>query len=84
MKTDFRHLSFGCHGKNDNILSNSNYVDRGGELLGVLRVREHPLVAKSTLSKLMKNFIKHFVMLRSSKNVMFEVRIRLIILDEES
>ena len=33
---------------------------RGGEL-GVLRVREHPLVAKSTLSKLKKNFTKHFV-----------------------
>ena len=42
---------------------------RGGEL-GVLRVREHPLVAKSTLSKLKKNFTKHFVILRSNKNTM--------------
>ena len=24
VKTDFRHLSFGCHGENDNILSNPN------------------------------------------------------------
>ena len=42
---------------------------RGGEL-GVLRAREHPLVGKSTLSKSNKNFIKHFVILRSNKNMM--------------
>ena len=46
---------------------------RGGEL-GVLRVREHPLsaqvhplTAKSTLSKLKKNFVKYLVILRSNK-----------------
>ena len=48
---------------------------RGGEL-GVLRVREHPLsaqvhplTAKSTLSKLKKNFVKYLVILRSNKNM---------------
>ena len=48
---------------------------RGGELM-VLRVREHPLVAKNTLSKLNKYFIKHFVMLRANKKMMTLVRIR--------
>ena len=48
---------------------------RGGEL-GVLRVRKHPLVAKSTLSILKKNLTKHFIILRSNKNMMSEVRIR--------
>ena len=41
---------------------------RGGEL-GVLRVREHPLITKSTLSNLKKSFMKHFVILRSSTNM---------------
>ena len=41
---------------------------RGGEL-GVLGVREHPLVTKSTLSNLKKSFMKHFVILRSSTNI---------------
>ena len=53
----------------------ASVLARGGEL-GVLRVREHPLVAKSTPSILKKNFIKHFIILRSNKNMMSEVRIR--------
>ena len=48
---------------------------RGGEL-GVLRLREYPLVGKSTLSKLKKNFIKNFVILTSNKNMTNYVRIR--------
>ena len=48
---------------------------RGGEL-GALRVREHPLsaqvhplTAKSTISKLNKNFVKYLVILKSNKNM---------------
>ena len=48
---------------------------RGGESR-VLRVHEHPLsaqvhplTAKSTLSKLKKNFVKYLVILRSNKNM---------------
>ena len=57
------------------VVVQTSELARGGEL-GVLRVREHPLVAKSTLSILNKNFIEHFIILRSNKNTMFEVRIR--------
>ena len=52
-------------------------LGRGGKL-GVLRVHEHPVVAKSTLSNLKKNFIKHIIPNAKdpTKNMMCEVRIR--------